>query len=489
MKKCQKKAIQFFLPLFLLLTLPLFSLAQTLYQNITRFGSQSNNLISNGSFENHTPQSTGCVTLGGLPFCYLSPNMYRVDGHSIDGGWAITGSGISSGADIYSYSYAAPRTGSATTIGSVPDGTQAMYLGNSLCRLTNSGVIVPGNLFSIDADSKITWPAAPSFYQDIQTYQPSDCSGSAFITSNLVVQQPVVLTYNATNLIPGGQYHLEFWVTGESTDGSYPYDGAFNFQMSGATTLNQWLAVPSTGSLQMNGTTAPNSAMAFRYHVVFTAGSNNLSLVWTNYGHIIWFENSAWKATEEIVLDDVILTKVGFPLPVKLESFDVKTKNCNEANLNWTVSEAENFSRFEIERSEGTTGFRSIAVVNYRANQKTYSLQDALNTDGYYQYRLKLFDADGKYRYSPVVNVTANCGKSAVRVYPTVTATITNILGLSANQVIQVVSSHGQLMITKKVKSNAAEQVDVSGLAGGLYFIMIRDKNDVLIHQEKLIKQ
>lgn len=181
------------------------------------------------------------------------------------------------------------------------------------------------------------------------------------------------------------------------------------------------------------------------------------------------------------------VTWIGGPLPVKLVSFTGKGLGCNTTELRWSVADADNFSGFVVERREGTTGFKGVSVLNYTAGQSMYTLKDALTGDGIYQYRLKLMDVDGRYEYSPVITVAMNCGNKGVRMYPTATRTSTKIYGLTANQQIQIVSSTGQLMETKRVK-NSVEEVDLSNYPSGLFFIIIREESNSQVFYGKLIK-
>jgi len=96
------------------------------------------------------------------------------------------------------------------------------------------------------------------------------------------------------------------------------------------------------------------------------------------------------------------------PLPVKLISF-TGTLNGNMTNLNWVTENIQNFSHFEIERSDDGVNFTSIASKNATgdlSSRATYSYGDNMSSFGanyVVYYRLKMVDLDGKFAYSNVI--------------------------------------------------------------------------------------
>ena len=103
------------------------------------------------------------------------------------------------------------------------------------------------------------------------------------------------------------------------------------------------------------------------------------------------------------------------PLPVELTSFTANLSGSN-VELCWvTATEVKNYG-FEIERASSSTspvqGWEKIGFVNGYGNSnspKAYSYSDNVNNGfGYYSYRLKQIDTDGKFNYSNIVLVVVN---------------------------------------------------------------------------------
>jgi hypothetical protein len=86
-------------------------------------------------------------------------------------------------------------------------------------------------------------------------------------------------------------------------------------------------------------------------------------------------------------------------LPVKLSDFSVK-KDGKKVSLNWSTAFEQNNDRFEVQRSTDGRTWITIATVkgNGNSNQlRHYSSADVAPVNGINYYRLKQFDADGRY--------------------------------------------------------------------------------------------
>jgi hypothetical protein len=98
------------------------------------------------------------------------------------------------------------------------------------------------------------------------------------------------------------------------------------------------------------------------------------------------------------------------PLPIEINSFNSNVTE-RQVNLSWTTKTEQNSSRFEIERStvnaNGVTGtWASVGVVPASGSSnspKKYSFTEKDLQAGKHQYRLKLVDNNGSYKYSSVI--------------------------------------------------------------------------------------
>ncbi len=94
-------------------------------------------------------------------------------------------------------------------------------------------------------------------------------------------------------------------------------------------------------------------------------------------------------------------------LPVELTSFNAAIRN-GLVDLKWeTATEVNNYG-FEVERKSADAEWNKIGFVEGHGSTnspKFYSFSDKPQGNGKISYRLKQIDNDGKYEYSPVVEV------------------------------------------------------------------------------------
>jgi lysophospholipase L1-like esterase len=98
-------------------------------------------------------------------------------------------------------------------------------------------------------------------------------------------------------------------------------------------------------------------------------------------------------------------------IPAELENFSSLTDN-DKIVLTWnTTFEMSNYG-FEIERSEQNVGWESIGFVAGAGNSRkkiSYSyVDDSLQSTGIYNYRLKVIEINGYYKYSSWTSATIN---------------------------------------------------------------------------------
>ncbi|OAQ40597.1 hypothetical protein A5893_06540 [Pedobacter psychrophilus] len=142
-----------------------------------------------------------------------------------------------------------------------------------------------------------------------------------------------------------------------------------------------------------------------------------------------WIDIGA-NATLETVSSDAVTTLGDFvlgnvdpgTLPVNLIRFNAEIID-RYAQLNWQVAHEISFSGYEIERSVDGKIFEKIGKVDgIGANGLiNYDYKDFnLTNNTIYYYRLKMIDADGKFKYSNLVSVATKglMAKADVRIAP-----------------------------------------------------------------------
>lgn len=89
-------------------------------------------------------------------------------------------------------------------------------------------------------------------------------------------------------------------------------------------------------------------------------------------------------------------------LPIGLISFEGKVIG-NSITLNWAIAE-NSFYQFEIERSSNAVDFNKIASETNSLNIN-YKFQDNEPIEGVNYYRIKIFDVDGAFSFSSIIQV------------------------------------------------------------------------------------
>lgn len=112
------------------------------------------------------------------------------------------------------------------------------------------------------------------------------------------------------------------------------------------------------------------------------------------------------------------ISAAGSALPVTIARFGAAFSE-GSVQLDWEVTEQENGSHFEIERS-GRDGERRLigTVFLTKAGAGKYTWVDSNPLPGLNYYRLKIVDADGSFAYSNIVSVVSERAGLSVKVFP-----------------------------------------------------------------------
>lgn len=177
---------------------------------------------------------------------------------------------------------------------------------------------------------------------------------------------------------------------------------------------------------------------------------------------------------------------IGGPLPIKMDNF-YASRNGSEVSMSWETQTEINSKEFAIEKNSNGT-FETVAVVpatNITTGSK-YSYTDVNNEKSVSQYRLKMFDMDGSYRYSEIRTVKGIGSKTNFSIFPNPSNgnTKISVADVNAATEIQIVNSSGKLI--KTVSLNNQSSVDINNLPNGLYLIRVVNKESGEIVTKKL---
>ncbi|MEP6584516.1 MAG: LamG-like jellyroll fold domain-containing protein, partial [Ginsengibacter sp.] len=212
-----------------------------------------------------------------------------------------------------------------------------------------------------------------------------------------------------------------------------------------------------------------------------TAGGNNATE--TNATDIsgnaldgVLFTFALTGATSNWIAPGAPLTGPCAALPIELSYFSAE-KSGNNVSLVWKTASEHNNAGFEIERSaNGNNGWQKIASVKGAGNSSTeitYSYSDLSPIRGNNFYRLKQTDFDGSVKYSYIRSIKFGGNLKPIVIYPTITRDKITV-SLSDNSLlntnIYLVDNQGRV-VKKEVLSQLKQDIDVSSLQKGMYFL------------------
>lgn len=177
---------------------------------------------------------------------------------------------------------------------------------------------------------------------------------------------------------------------------------------------------------------------------------------------------------------------VGGPLPIKMTNF-YASRNSSSVLMSWETQTEINSKEFTIERK--TTGdFETVAVVpatNITTGSK-YSFTDINNEKGTSQYRLKMFDFDGSFRYSEIRAVKGLGNSTDFNVFPNPSrgTSRVSITDVTPNTEVQVIDNAGRIVRTVSMKNQSS--FDLNNLQNGLYMIRVINKETGEVTTKKL---
>lgn len=190
------------------------------------------------------------------------------------------------------------------------------------------------------------------------------------------------------------------------------------------------------------------------------------------YSSIIWPASMSTWSIDYGVLNPGKVTIYGpsSPLPVELISFEVTVKD-NHNLLSWKTASELNNDYFEVEHSDDGRSFYSIGTVKGGGNSldiRTYSYTHHHARIGTSYYRLKQVDFDGKFSVSDIRSVHRTGNSTGVTLYPNPSTGVV-YLSFPSNHV-KVYDTTGKILMDI---SDQVEQIDLSDLIPGLYYIEI----------------
>lgn len=190
--------------------------------------------------------------------------------------------------------------------------------------------------------------------------------------------------------------------------------------------------------------------------------------------------------------------KLNAPLPVVLTDFSGRWQQ-TDALLSWISAAEINSSHFELERSFDGNSFTRITTkaaagqssvpLNYQYIDTAVKGLLPVGATAVY-YRLRSVDKDARATYSGVVVLRADRGSlTQYSIYPNPARNVITIattdLTVPGNSVVRLTDVGGRLL-KQQLMVNRQQQVDVSALPDGTYFLQIAAAGK-LVYTQKII--
>ena len=219
--------------------------------------------------------------------------------------------------------------------------------------------------------------------------------------------------------------------------------------------------------------TASNSSVASQHVVIpLTAFSGTIKIGFYGSEGTVNDPNDV-----DVMIDNVLIS--GTPLAIDLG--DIKAINVDNRNrVDWNTVSEKAGDYFQLERSADAVDFTELTTISANAQASSYTYWDEGPLDGVNYYRLRMYDASGKFTTSRIVSATARMSASfTVEVYPNPVANRINVerRGSSdANAIVQVTDVSGRVLRSVSVTEDKTT-IDLSGLSSGVYLIRYSDNS------------
>lgn len=178
-------------------------------------------------------------------------------------------------------------------------------------------------------------------------------------------------------------------------------------------------------------------------------------------------------------------------LPITLSEFKAAWNNSGWVDLKWTTVSEIGSDKFLVERSKDGRKWETIGTESARGAQDIkmdYFLKDYNPHSGINYYRLKMFDLDGSYKYSPIAAVMVEKEGLQAKLYPN-PATDFAIIDLEAGlhlEEITLYNIQGKLIKHQTFTEASQYRIELTEIPHGEYFMEIA-LSDKQIFTKKLI--
>ena len=177
------------------------------------------------------------------------------------------------------------------------------------------------------------------------------------------------------------------------------------------------------------------------------------------------------------------------PLPVSWITLDATQKSL-EVELTWTTAGELNNNFFNVEWSTDGKHYYEIGQISSKGNGSKFNEYIFIHqnpSSGINYYKIRQTDFDGNYTFSSTVKVFVIKSASSFDIFPNPTGNELNVLIKedynNENITLEWYNPKGQLIKTSKLDQNISHPVDVTDLAAGPYFLMMKSNQNVEVRR------
>ena len=348
-------------------------------------------------------------------------------------------------------------------------GASVDIIGGAAAQTADAGnydiVLISSSVVSTEVGTKFTNVAVPVINWEPFLYDDLQMTGAAADTDFGIIPQNQMNIVLPDHPLAGG-FTGTVTLTNAVTDMSWgaPSENGIVVGVNPDIPAQSFLFGYETGA-EMVGINAP----ARRVGIFLMDSTANLL---TEQGFTLLTNAVSWASADPTLL------------PIEWGHFTVEVVN-NRVLLDWSTNTEENSSHFVIHRGNRLGYFSPLAELPTSHNSsraRYYSFTDSLPSSGINYYRLQHVDIDGSYSFSPIVSAYIETVSPQVYPNPVSTEQSLFIRGETVGQLnVKLVDMQGRMVrqASWTDNGNTTHEMDIEGLAPGLYVAVIESANKV----------
>lgn len=224
------------------------------------------------------------------------------------------------------------------------------------------------------------------------------------------------------------------------------------------------------------------------YWNIAVNGNDDIMITGGFYNTVDFDPNSGTQNLTAAGSSDVVIAHY-VPVTVPLTLLQLRAENNDKAVLlRWVTTQEENTDSFSIERSANGHAYAAIGSVPAAntAFKNNYVFPDARPLTGTSFYRLKMTDINGRFTYSPAVQVKRNENGAALLISPNPAKDFLYVqVKGSEPATIQITDVNGRILQQQKItlNGNTAFSVNIQTLPAGSYYLILKGRETKQVQQ------